>query len=794
MKISLDWISDFVDLEGVPPHELAERLTLATAEVEDIHPVRRHTQGVLVGRVTACEAIEGQPPDGLKRVEVDCGARRYESVCGAPNVTLGMVSAFAPAGITLAGGVVITEQTLAGWRSEGVLCSAAELGMSHWHEGILEIPESMPVGTPLDTLIPPEDVVIEIDNKSLTHRPDLWGHYGFAREIAVILDRPLKSLPIYDLSQFESLPPYPLEVASFDDCPCYGCIDLRFRAGVPSPLWMQRRLHALGQRTFNLAVDVTNYVMWELAQPTHAFDGDRLRKIRVASLGEEGVFVTLDGQERRILPDDLLIWNEKEPVALAGIMGGLHSEVSRETQHVLLECANFRADRVRRTSVRLDLRTEAAQRFEKSQPPANVVAAAGRILHCLILADEPFQALSRFTVAGDPDAGHRPLLMDWAQVDRMAGITVPRDEARRILIGLGFQVASRQGLLELGIPPHRSRRDLSIPADVVEEILRIYGYGRIEPRLPVAPLEHLPVNEGLQREHRVRRVLAGAHQFVEVQNYIWFDLRRLEELGFEPQDCLRLRNPPARHNAALRTTLVPNLLALVRPNRAHRDGFRLFEIGRVFRAADQGRQERTFLAGVAYQPARSDPEELVRGIRGALEDLALSLAGSAFRFEPAREDVSPWWKRGSSLVIHGESGTVGAIGLLTGDVLKAVVPDGQVAWFELDLEALPVVVHPAVKYAAIPIFPGSWQDFSLLWDAARGFAELESVLDRFVHPLIARREFLYRFKGKGLPPGKASYTFRYHLAAPDHTLSAEEIDAFRGEFLRHLQSHQIVLR
>ena len=794
MKISLDWISDFVDLAGVSPRELAERLTLATAEVEDIHYIRRHTQGVLVGRVTACEVIEGQPSGGLRRVEVDCGSRRFESVCGAPNVTLGMVSAFAPAGVTLAGGAMIAEQTVAGRRSEGVLTSAAELGLSHWHEGILEIPESIPVGTPLDALIPLEDVLIEIDNKSLTHRPDLWGHYGFAREIAVILDRPLKPLPVFDLSRFESLPAYPLEVESYEDCPCYGCIDLRFRAGVPSPLWMQRRLHALGQRTFNLAVDVTNYVMWELAQPTHAFDGDQLRKIRVASLGREGVFVTLDGQQRRILPDDLLIWNEKEPVALAGIMGGLHSEVSRETQHVLLESANFRADRVRRTSVRLDLRTEAAQRFEKSQPPANVVTAAARILHCLVLADEPFEALSRFTVAGDPDADHRPLVMDWAQVDRMAGVSVPRDEAQRILTGLGFHVASRQGLLELGIPPHRSRRDLSIPADIVEEILRIYGYGRIEPRLPVAPLGHLPVNESLQREHRVRRVLAGSHQFIEVQNYIWFDLHWLDELGFEPRDALRLRNPPAQHNRSLRTTLVPNLLALVRPNRAHRDSFRLFEIGRVFRAAEQGRQERTLLAGVAYQPARSDSEELVRGVRGAMEDLASSLGGSAFRFEPTQEDASPWLKAGASLVIYGNHGPVGAIGLLTGNVLKTVVPEGQVAWFELDLEALPIVVHPAVKFSAIPVYPGSWQDFSLLWDAARGFAELESVLDRFAHPLIARREFVYRFKGKGLPPGKASYTFRYHLAAADHTLSAEEIDGFRNEFLRHLESHQITLR
>ncbi len=794
MKISLDWISDFVNLEGVPPEELAERLTLATAEVEQIHILRRFTQGVVVGRIIACEALHGPGEQRLHRVEVDCGSQRYQSVCGAPNVRVGLVSAFAPAGVSLAGGTLITEQTIAGCRSEGILCSAAELGMSHWHEGVLEIPNSVLLGTPLDALVPVEDVLIEIDNKSLTHRPDLWGHYGFAREISVILDRPLKPLASYDLSEFQSLPGYPLEVESFQDCPCYGCLDLRFRAGVPSPLWMQRRLHALGQRTFNLAVDVTNYVMWELGQPTHAFDGDRLRKIRVAPMGKESGFVTLDGQERRMLPDDLLIWNESEPVALAGIMGGLHSEVSLDTTHVLLESANFRADRVRRTSLRLDLRTEAAQRFEKSQPPGNVITAVGRILQCLILSGETFEALSKFTLAGDPDSYHRPLLVEWEQVDRMAGVAVPREEARRILTGLGFQVATRDGLLELGIPPHRSRRDLSIPADIVEEILRLYGYGRIEPRLPIAPLRHLPVNESLQREHRTRRVLAGAHQFIEVQNYIWFDSRWLQELSWQPQECLRLRNPPSQHNGCLRTTLVPNLLALVRPNRTHCDSFRLFEISRVFGNAEEGQHERTFLAGVTYQPSRADAEEHVRVIRSALDDLGVSLCGKGFGFEPCSEDVSPWQKRGVSLVIHGDAGPIGGIGLLTGKILKTVVPDGQVVWFELDLEAVPIVVHPAIKFAQLPVYPGSWQDFSLLWDSDRGFAALEAVLNAFRHPLVSRRDFVYRFKGKGLPPGKSSYTFRYHLAAADHTLSAEEIDAFRSEFLRHLESHGIALR
>ncbi len=209
-------------------------------------------------------------------------------MCGAPNVRPGMKAAFAPAGVTLANGMKIESTRVGGHSSDGVLCSAVELGMSRWHEVILECPDSLAHGAPLADFIPAEDVIVEIDNKSLTHRPDLWGHYGIARELAAIFQRPLKPLPATDLAAFDHLPAYPLSVEDFDGCPAYGCIEFHVLGAMPSPLTLQRRLHALGQRTFNLLVDVTNYVMLELAQPTHAFDGELVRAIRVAPMGNRG--------------------------------------------------------------------------------------------------------------------------------------------------------------------------------------------------------------------------------------------------------------------------------------------------------------------------------------------------------------------------------------------------------------------------------------------------------------------------------------------------------------------------
>jgi len=812
VKISLDWISDFVDLSGLDPATIADRLTLCTAEVEGFEVLRRCVEGVVIGEVTAVEPLAGN----LRLATVDAGSRPYATVCGAPNLRVGMKAAFAPPGTTLAGGMRIEATEVGGRRSEGVLCSAMELGMSRWHEVLLECPASLANGAPLAAQVPAEDVILEIDNKSLTHRPDLWGHYGIARELAAIFGRELRPLPTANLSPYDHLPAFPLTVEDFENCPCYACLELRVPPGLPSPLAMQRRLHALGQRTFNLLVDVTNYVMLELAQPTHAFDGDLVRAIRVAPMGRAGAFTTLDGQERQMLPDDLLIWNQTEPVALAGIMGGLASEVRPDTRRLLLESANFKAARIRRTSVRLDLRTDSAQRFEKSQPPANVKTAIARILRLIQEAGAQPEVTSRLTVAGDLKDHFRPLVMPRTLLHALAGKEIADDEVTRILTALGFQARfDAAGQLRVGIPPHRSEKDISIPADIVEEVLRVYGYGRIEPRMPSVAMRPLHVERPLRREHKARRLLAQGHGFIEVQNYGWFDEAWLGQLGFTPQRALVLKNPSAQQNRLLRTTLIPNLLALVGRNRVHRDSFRLFEIGRVYSAADDGASiEGTRLGGVSFhQMHQPTLEEHFRAVRGVIEDLGRVLSCGALRFESSAADPIPlpsadacetgekkppgdvpWQVPHYFVSVTCNGKQVGSLGALSGKILETVAPDGQVLWFELDLEALDGPIYPELKYQAPPIYPGSWQDFSLVWDLTQGFAALESRLDAFSHPLVMRREFLYVYKGKGLPPGKGSYSFRYWLGAWDRTLTSEQIDAFRDAFLAFLQSEGIALR
>ena len=290
MFISLDWISDFVDISDLDPKLVADRLTMATAEVEGISTITRFVDGVVVGEIVSAEPF--QTPEGKKRTlcKVDCGDVVRQTVCGAPNARVGLKAPFAPAGVTL-GDKTIEAAEVYGYKSEGILCSAAELGMSEWHEILFECPSSTPTGAKFSDFVPKTDTLIEIDNKSLTHRPDLWGHYGFARELAAVFHRELKPLPRHDVDQYASLPAFPVAIES-DECLCYSGIVFGINAGasqVPSPIKMQRRLHALGQRTYDLLVDLTNYVSLELGQPTHAFDADLVSNIRVAAMGKEEV-------------------------------------------------------------------------------------------------------------------------------------------------------------------------------------------------------------------------------------------------------------------------------------------------------------------------------------------------------------------------------------------------------------------------------------------------------------------------------------------------------------------------
>ncbi|MDO4586375.1 MAG: phenylalanine--tRNA ligase subunit beta [Planctomycetia bacterium] len=811
MFISLDWISDFVDLSDIDAKTIANRLTMATAEVEDIKEVHRYVNGVLVGEIVSIKPIIAENGHSLAVCVVDCGSQTYQTVCGAPNAKLGLKAPFAPFG-TILGEKKIEKTELAGYPSEGILCSAAELGMSSWHEILLECPHSIANGTPFADLVPAQDILIEIDNKSLTHRPDLWGHYGFARELAAIFKRTLKPLSRHSIDQYANLPQFPVKIED-DNCPCYSGLVFGIQAGstgVPSPIKMQRRLHALGQRTYNLLVDVTNYVSLEIGQPTHAFDADLVHSIRVAPMQKEGFFQTLDGIERKMLPGDMMICDDEKPIAIAGIMGGLETEVTPKTTRIMLESANFQAARIRRTVGRLDLRTDASQRYEKSQPPANVKIGTERILQLIEESGTMFKVESRFSLAGDLDDSCRTIRLAPGRLNALAGIDFSQETISSILSSIGFSpVFEADGTLNVNVPSFRSRKDISIPEDIVEEVMRIYGFDNIPPVMPKMPLKPLFIEKSIKMEHKARRLLATAFGFLEVHNYGWMNDQWLSKLGFDPGETLVLQNPAAQPESRLRTTLIPNLLALVPKNRPFRDKFRIFEIGHIYQLKGkvddlslvQDSAEKCLelprLAGISFIQSGMTLEDHYLQIKSAVEELGYIFAqdNKPLKFIATNQNVSPWQTSDHSVDIYQNNVKIGALGVLDNKLMSAVLPEGgQVVWFEIELEKFDGTLYPNLNFIEPPKFPGSWQDFSLIWNIDDGYESLDAKLNEFSDPLLIKRTFLTAYKGKGLEKGMASYSFRFIIGADDHTLSGDEIESFHEKFLAFLKSNKIPLR
>ncbi|CAO0823750.1 Phenylalanine--tRNA ligase beta subunit [Desulfarculales bacterium] len=794
MKISLAWLGQHVDLSGIEPQVIAHELTMKTAEVEELIPVPRFLDGVLVGQVMDMQPIAGS--DKLNLIKVDLGGRQVQSVCGGPNLRPGLKSPFAPAGTVLAGGTRVERASLAGHDSQGVLCSAKELGLGEFHEVVMDLPADTSVGARLAALVPATDYLIDIDNKSLTHRPDLWGLYGFARELSAIFGRPLRPLGLADLKQYRDLPAFPLSVDDFELCPGYCCLALDNLTSTPSPLAMQWRLHTVGLRAINLLVDLTNYIMLEIGQPMHAFDVDHFKAVRVAVLGQDGEFTTLDGSARKMLASDLMIWNEKEPVALAGIMGGLHSEVTPATTRLLLESANFQPMTIRRTAVRLGLRTDASQRFEKDLPPAFMPLGIARFLHLVRQAGQDLAVLSRLTHAGTLGQERRSISMPLGFVPAYMGEALPQERVESLLQAIGFSTRVQGQEMVVEVPTHRSVRDISVPQDIVEEVARFYGYDNIHHRLPAVEITHYAFNDLLSAEHKLRRLLAQAQGYVEVHNYSWYDDRWLAKLGQDPGQTLTLVNPVAPYKARLRTTLIPNLLELISQNYAQRDELRLFEVGHVYKShGPKHRVETNSLGAVACRAGgTAELELLFLKMKGLLADASLLLGCGQLDLRPGGESSAVWAQPDCHLEIWQGHNLVGALGYLTGPALAAFKRNAQVAWLELNLSALPYLAYPDFHVTIPPVYPGSWLDFSIIWPASQGFATLKEVVAVFAHPLLQSREFLAAYGGQGLDQGMKSYTFRLRIGLNDRTLTKEDIDGFKESFLTFLASNSLAIR
>jgi phenylalanyl-tRNA synthetase beta chain len=749
MKFSYNWIHELVDGLDVPAEEIGRLITLKTAECEGVEAHGAMFDEVCVARVLTAEKVAGTH---LTLTTVETG--RYgvkQVICGAPNCRAGMLTAYWPLG----------KKTVRGVESDGMLSSAAELGISHDGDGILEFTDVEP-GTPLAGLRP--DTIVEIDNKSLTHRPDLWGHYGMAREVSAITGRPLR-----DPVDLTLLPAGPgrmgVEIADFGLCPRYSCLAFENVTVGPSPLWLQYRLESIGLNPINNIVDVTNWVMAELAQPMHAFDLDKIQgeTIFVRAAGEGEVCEALNGNTYTLDGTNLVIADSGGPVAIAGVIGGGPSAITAGTTRLLLESANFHAASVRKTSGKLKLRTDASMRFEKSQDPVNTLRALARAVALLEMVSPGIRLVGGLSDSWQAAAPPEPIVFSHAWMERKLGRAVAEEEVAGILGRLDFGVSREGGVFTVTVPSWRATKDISIKDDLVEEVGRMIGYASIPPVAPQIP-SRVPPLEPERAYHRQVRGMLTAQGFTEVFNYSFVSEAQAAQLQLPVADHIAVLNPIAAGQELLRTSLLPNLLKNIELNRYNFEQFRLFEIGReIHKRAGSLPEEIPSCAVVLYSrdgDGKAGLWELKR-VAGVLMPGAEARPAEARIYEhPYRSATITW--RGA------EAGRLF-------EFHPSVVETGRAQVLYLNLTAMLATRPGVAKYVPVRRFPTS--DFDVT--VATGPRELAAdVLARATRAGVSSLiDSTYLYEYVDAARGTKSMTFRFTLGAPDRTLTSDEITA-----------------
>ncbi len=791
MRVSLKWLRDYVDI-SLPTEEVARRLTSSVMEVGGIEHVGGQWQNIVVGEVVALAPHPNA--DRLRLVSIDLGGEQITVVSGAPNLEVGAKVPFARVGARLIDGksgqpFQLEAAVIRGVRSEGMACSQKELGISDSHQVIMILPPEAPVGTPLAQLL--GDTILDLEVPP--NRPDCLSLIGVAREVAALTQQTLR-LPSADYR--ESGPAtdqlVSVEVAAPELCPRYCAALITGIIVAPSPRWLEERLIACGMRPINNIVDVTNYVLLEYGQPLHAFDFDRIRGrsiiVRRARDGE--IMTTLDGVERNLGSDVLVIADAQGAMALAGVMGGADSEMTAQTTSVLLESANFDRVSIRGTSAKLRLRSESSLRFEKGLSPELPLPALRRAAQ-LVTELAGGEAAAGIVDVYPGKEAREPILLSAAHVRRLLGMELEIERLEEVLTSLGFDCRAADTPSELWCTAPYWRGDINLVADLVEEIARIIGYDSIPTTMPSGALPQRELDTGLALGEKVRDILVGCG----LQEVITYSLTSLEMLsrviapsGHPGPAALRVANPMTAEQEYLRTTLRPGLLATLSFNQRHElGGIGLFEIGKIY--LPRGKElpeEREMLAAVLCGP-RLEAFWLGEAqlwdlfdVKGMVETL-LSRLGVEGSFE-AKEEANLHPGRAAEVVVGGTR--VGVVGELHPKVAGAFDVSGAVYLIEIDLaELLPLSLKPR-RYQALPRYPGTVRDIALVVDSGLAAQSLRRLIESF--PLVAQVTLFDVYTGRQVAPGKKSLAYRIVYQSPTRTLTDEEVDESQRQILERL--------
>jgi phenylalanyl-tRNA synthetase beta chain len=779
MRISYEWLGDFVDLDGVTPQEAADVLTRLGVEVESLTMV--DLSHIVIGKVLE-QTKHPKSRTDLWVHQVDVGGRVMQIIAGAPNAVPGTLVPVAMPGTVVPNGKAVKDMNIAGYKASGMLCSADELQLGDDHSGILVLDRGIP-GEPLTSVIPSQAIM---EAEITSNRPDEMGHLGIARELAAGLDKPIKRDFMPAFTGTADPPGRELVKVTIDDpdlCSRYiGGVIRGVRVG-PSPDWIQRRLRACGVRPINNIVDITNYVLLEYAQPLHAFDLARLNgpAVHVRRARDKEKILALDGVVRDLTPDMLVIADALRPVAIAGVIGGEETAVTTATTDILLESANFNGPSVRQTSRALGLRTEASARFERALPPELALAGARRAAS--LIAELAGGSVHRewADIYPRPQQPVRVNLRP-ALIDDVLGTHVPLEEAESILKRLNFHVKV-MGDGEWDVLPPVFRLDVTIPEDLVEEVGRVYGYDRVPPTLPGRRHESWsPSSPSIDRRlDAIREVLAGAG-FNETWNPALVSGRKLEELRIAAH-ALRVSNALSDDMDTLRTSVLPSLVDVMALNRDRgRIDVRVYEIAAAYlaRVGDKTTQPEEPLRLAALASAGTSADD-GRGsfyrLKAVLDRCIAAMAAPACTYDRASTEL---FHPGRCAAVMLEGRQLGHVGELHPSVTARAGIDGRVVAFEIDVE--PVLAASRIPRAQpLPRFPAVERDLAVVVEETVAAGAALASIKELGGDLLETSHAFDEYRGAQVPDGHKSIAFTLTFRSPERTLTDAEVDRVMSE-------------
>ncbi|MCK5412761.1 MAG: phenylalanine--tRNA ligase subunit beta [Candidatus Pacebacteria bacterium] len=780
MKISYKWLKEYVDI-NVTPEKLAELLTMHSFEIEEIIYQGKGLENVVVGEVL--EKEKHPDADKLSVVKVKINSKEIsEIVCGAPNIDVGQKVLVAKLGAEIPCGLKIEKRKVRGVESSGMVCAEDELGLGENHEGIMVLDEKSKIGTLAQDILGLDDVIFEID--ILPNRAhDCLSHLGVAREVAVLLESKIKNQKSnMDLRISNSSKELEVKIKNEELCRRYSAVIINSVKIKESPSWLKNRLESCDIRSINNIVDITNFVMLSIGQPIHAFDADKLNGkiiVRNAKKGEK--IVSLDENKYELTENDLVIADEKNPIAIAGVMGGLETAVDENTKNIIFEAANFQGTNIRKTSSRLKLSSESSYRFEREIDPEIITSAIEMAVN-----------LTKELSSGDIKDGvidiypspekRRNIKFNFSRIENLLGIEIEKEKVFSILTSLGFEVSQNDDEIEVLIPTFR--RDVEKANDIIEEIGRINGYEMIEEVFANVPMKSVIQDKTLLMEKDIRKTLEGLG-FFEVYNYSFLGEKEISGVQLKIEDHLELQNPLSEEFMFMRTSLLPDLLNNTRDNLKHRDSFKLFELGRIYlKDSKDNVDERKILSGIMVN--KNQKETLFYNTKEQLK-LILEKIGINRLSYGKIENSESFWHKGRSAKILSKKKVIGKIGEIHPIVLNNFDLSSRVVYFEIYIEELVNFYGEIKKYQKINKFPEVELDLSVVFDESVQWGEIKKAINSASNNLIQGVEPFDIYRGENLGENKKSIAFRISYQAEDRTLTDEEVKVVQDKIIDKLE-------